>query len=293
MRLDPLSALATALLAIAIAGGGRALLQVRALARPTRGPRGLQRQQALARSPSFAAVEVLLRWLAALCARLPAAAARARLERWLERAGYPCGLCADECLALSALLGCAGLALAAALGLSNGAPAAGLGLGAAWPLLRLHEQARARQRIIDRRLPGAIDLMVLCMGAGLDFGGALALVVEEVGEADDPLIGELRRALQELAMGRARRRVLAELADRVPTATVRDFAHAVIQAEEKGNPLAQVLEIQARVLRLRRSVAAEEAAARAGVLLALPLLLLLSAVLLVLFGPFIVNGVGL
>jgi tight adherence protein C len=160
-------------------------------------------------------------------------------------------------------------------------------------VLRLYEQARSRKRIIARRLPVAIDLVVLCMGAGLDFTGALELVVEELGEPDDPLSCELRRVLQELAMGRARRRVLAELAERVPSATVCDFAHAVIQAEEKGNPLADVLQVQAQVLRLRRSVAAEEAAARAGVLFVLPLLLLLAAVLLVLFGPFIVNGVGL
>ena len=67
----------------------------------------------------------------------------------------------------------------------------------------------------------------------------------------------------------------------------------MIQAEQKGNPLAQVLEVQARMLRMRRSVAAEEAAARAAVLLMLPLVLLLLAVLLLLFGPFLVNGVGL
>jgi tight adherence protein C len=74
---------------------------------------------------------------------------------------------------------------------------------------------------------------------------------------------------------------------------VQDFAHAVIQAERRGTPLAEVLEVQARVLRMRRSVAAEEAAARASVLLMLPLLLLLLAVLLLLFGPFLVNGVAL
>jgi len=293
MRIDLFSAFATVLLALAAAGVGHGLLQLSPLPRPTLGRRGVRRQQLLERAGALAPLELLVRWLAALCARLPWADARVRLDRLLERAGHSWGLCADECLALCALLGCSAIALSATLGLGTAALASCLCLVAAAPVLRLHEQARARQRIIARRLPVAIDLMVLCMGAGLDFTGALELVVEELAEPDDPLSDELRRVLQELAMGRARRRVLAELAERVPSATVCDFARAVIQADEKGNPLAQVLEVQAQVLRRRRSVAAEEAAARAAVLLVLPLLLLLAAVLLVLFGPFIVNGVGL
>ena len=73
---------------------------------------------------------------------------------------------------------------------------------------------------------------------------------------------------------------------------VRDFVHAVIQAEQKGNPLARVLQVQGRMLNMRRSVAAEEAAARAGVLLIIPMICLMGSVLLLLMGPFMVQGLG-
>jgi tight adherence protein C len=63
----------------------------------------------------------------------------------------------------------------------------------------------------------------------------------------------------------------------------------VVQAEEKGNPLAEVLQIQATMLRMRRSVAAEESAARAGVLMMGPLMLIFATIMLIILGPFAVN----
>ena len=63
-----------------------------------------------------------------------------------------------------------------------------------------------------------------------------------------------------------------------------------MQSEEKGNPLAEVLRIQANMLRMRRSVLAEESAARAAVLMMGPLMLIFGAIILVLLGPFIINS---
>jgi tight adherence protein C len=68
-----------------------------------------------------------------------------------------------------------------------------------------------------------------------------------------------------------------------------DFVGAVVQAEEKGNPLGEVLRIQAQMLRMRRSVMAEEAAAKAAVKLIGPLMLIFIALMLVLMGPFAIN----
>jgi tight adherence protein C len=140
-------------------------------------------------------------------------------------------------------------------------------------------------------LPAAIDLIALCMGAGLDFVGALARVANDAGDARSPLVHELRGVLRELALGETRARALAALAERLPVQAVHDFTAAVIQAERMGNPLRDAIEIQARTLRARRSVLAEEAAARAAVLLVFPLLLLLAAIVLLMLGPFVVNGV--
>jgi tight adherence protein C len=285
-----------ALFALAFAALGWALAGLRALPRPAVGPRGLARGRWLD-GGGLGGLEGLLRLLAGACAQLrPPASARlhAWLERLLQRAGVPLGLCADECLALCLTAAAAGAAIAASLGCGLAASAACAAAAGALPLLKLGEHARLRERAIARRLPAAIDLMALCMGAGLDFIGALRLLTEGAHAlADDPLDAELRRMQQELALGRTRQQVLHELAERVPAAAVRDFVHAVIQAEQKGNPLCDVLQVQAQMLRMRRSIAAEEAAARAGVLLALPLLLLMSAVLVLMFGPFVVRGVGL
>ena len=73
---------------------------------------------------------------------------------------------------------------------------------------------------------------------------------------------------------------------------MRDFVNAVVQAEQKGNPLARVIQVQGRMLNMRRSVAAEEAAARAGVLMIGPMVLQLGCILLLLMGPFLVKGIG-
>ena len=130
------------------------------------------------------------------------------------------------------------------------------------------------------------------MGAGLDFPGALRFYVNESGDKGEPLVEELKRILDELELGHTRSQALKGFAARVSADSVRDFVNAVVQAEEKGNPLADVLAIQAEMLRMRRSVAAEEAAARAGVMMMLPLMILMADVLMILFGPFVITGAG-
>ncbi len=170
--------------------------------------------------------------------------------------------------------------------------AAGAVLGAALPFARLHGCIARRRHEIARALPSAIDLLALCMGAGLDLVGALELLVHEWGAGEDTLEAELRHVLQELALGGTRREALLGLAQRVPVPAVRDFAQALIQAELRGAPLTDVVATQAQ-LRVRRSFAAEETAARASLLLVFPLLLLLAAILLLLVGPLLVGGVHL
>jgi tight adherence protein C len=158
--------------------------------------------------------------------------------------------------------------------------------------MKMTGEIARRFKQVNRGLPTSIDLASLCMGAGLDFPGALRQIVEKAGRKDDALIDELKRILQELELGRTRRQALENFAERVPTDAVRDFVGAVTQAEEKGNPLAEVLRIQAYMLRMRRSVMAEEAAARAAVMMMLPLMLIFCAIILVLLGPFVVNAMN-
>ncbi|MDD5309435.1 MAG: type II secretion system F family protein [Deltaproteobacteria bacterium] len=260
---------------------------------PTSGERGERRGRALARLAWFRLAEPLVRTLAARLAALPLGAARTGIEDRLEKAGRPFGFDADELMAAALLsatgLALAGGALASVLGPSAGAGAAvGLALGAIGPWVRLDEAARERRKAICRGLPQAIDLVALAMEAGQDFPGAVAEVGSRMPDVD-PLRFELEHLLHKLALGRSRREALEDLAARVPAAPVREFAGAVVQAEQRGTPLAEALEIQARVMRTRRSQAAEQAAARAGVLIIGPLMLIFACVFLILLGPFAVK----
>jgi tight adherence protein C len=141
-------------------------------------------------------------------------------------------------------------------------------------------------------LPVEIDLAAMCMHAGLDFPGAIRLVVAQRKSGEHVLREELSLVLSELDLGHTRATALSNFAARVPTSAVREFVGAVIQAEEKGTPLADVLKIQATMLRMRRSILAEEAASRAGVLMMVPMLMLLGSVFVILMGPLVLQSMG-
>ena len=285
---------AVALFGLAAAITAYVLASVPASISPRLGLRGLKRRQALSRGGAFATLEPVIRAGAGLIARLPLPVLRRRIEAQLTQAGDILGLTGDEQMALSVLSSLGFLAVALALrdivGTSPAVIALVMGSGAILPHLRVAGEIQRRQRQVDRSLPVAIDLAALCMGAGLDFPGALRQIIDKSLIAGEPLHEELGRILQLLELGRTRREALESFAERVPTEAVRDFVSSAVQAEEKGNPLVDVLRIQARMLRMRRSVDAEQAASRAGVMMMIPLMLIFASIVLILLGPFIVNG---
>lgn len=260
---------------------------------PRLGVRGLKRAQALAEGGSFSSVEPLMRMVAGWAAHLPLGDRRRRIDELLKHAGGWLGLTANEFVALS-FLGFVGFTVMGLVAVTLAELPSVMvfffaGLGGILPYMRATGEVQRRFKEVNRALPGSIDLASLCMGAGLDFPGSLRQIVDKAGRRDS-LVEELGFILQELELGRTRRQALENFADRVPTEAVRDFVGTVIQSEEKGNPLAEVLRIQANMLRMRRSVMAEEAAARAAVLMMGPLMLIFGAIILVLLGPFIVNS---
>jgi tight adherence protein C len=114
-------------------------------------------------------------------------------------------------------------------------------------------------------------------------------VVEKSSTPDDPLIEELTRVLQELSLGRTRKQALLDFARRTPSSSVNEFVSALVQAEERGNPVSEVLQIQAGVSRMKRTVNAEESAAKAGVKMVAPLFLLFACIMLLVMGPMILK----
>ncbi|HVH48139.1 MAG TPA: type II secretion system F family protein, partial [Labilithrix sp.] len=132
-------------------------------------------------------------------------------------------------------------------------------------------------------------LLALSMGAGLDFPGAIRQAVDRSGTPDDPIIEELSLILLNLSLGRTRREALEELAERAPIPSVQEFVGSVVQADLRGNPVADVLRIQAEVSRQKRSVLGEEAASKAAVKMIGPLILLFLAILVLIVGPMLIE----
>jgi tight adherence protein C len=270
---------------------------------PHLGAMGIQRRRALEKSGALRAFEPVLRQVAAWVAEfrrinmlgLGKVMRRMRDQQveHLTQAGHYLGLTPDEYMALCILSGLSGILITIGLAAVD---FSGPIISVALPLLAfgvphalVNEARGERQKAVRRGLPGAIDLAAMCMAGGLDFPGALGTIVKNSGD-DDIVAQELGHMLTSLDLGHTRRQALQDLERRVPIESVRNFSRALIQAEEKGNPIVEVLQVQARISRMQRSIMAEEAASRAGILLMLPMVMLLGCVILLLMGPFISGG---
>lgn len=286
--------------ALCLAATAVALFTLAALAAATGSPdqtrlglRGIKRQRALETVPFWSSVEPLVRWVGARFAGFLPASWRQSLHLRITLAGDYLGLLPEEALGLSLLGGLAG----AAAGLLVG-ELAGFGgmlvipgafLGIALPYIQMSGVTNERQKRINRRLPYAIDLLALAMGAGLDFPGAVRQIVEKAAATDDPLVEEFTLILQSLQLGRTRSQALEGFAQRAPVDSVVEFVGSVIQAELRGNPVAEVLRIQAEVARRKRTVRAEELAAKAGMAMMGPLVLVFFSILILIMAPIVMR----
>ncbi len=161
-----------------------------------------------------------------------------------------------------------------------------LGLGCAAPLLWLQHLQLARHKKIFRDLPYIIDLLTLAVEAGLDFTTAIKKVVEK-GKAG-PLKNELAVMLQEVQMGKTRKEALQGMAKRVRLPSLTTFISSLIQADQMGTGLAQVLRVQAEQLRSERTLTAERLAHLAPVKLLFPLIFFVFPnVFFILFFPIL------
>ncbi len=156
-------------------------------------------------------------------------------------------------------------------------------LGVYLPRYWLTSKIDKRQRNIERALPDALDLIVVSMEAGLGFDGALAKVVERTS---GPLADELQRTLHEIALGGARRQALRALATRTGVGDVIALMNAVVQADEMGVSMAELMRTQAEEARVRRRQRAEEEAHKAPVKMLFPLIMcIFPTVIIVVIGP--------
>ncbi len=156
-------------------------------------------------------------------------------------------------------------------------------LGWIFPRTWLKGQVRARQKVIIKALPDALDLVTTCVEAGLGLDAALARVAEK---STGPFSDELSRMLRDVAMGKLRREAMVEMAGRCGVDELTSFVNSVIQAEQLGVGIAQVLRVQSDQLRMKRRQRAEQTAHEAPIKMLFPLVLFIfPAFLMVILGP--------
>ena len=261
--------------------------------RPELGLRGLKRRRALEAGGLFKTCEPAMRLMAGWFEGVPMPKLRKQVQEQITYAGDWLGLSANEFIALTLMcaVGMVGFGFFAVfmLDLPVILVMVAAFMGAYIPWSRLTGEAAERFKQVNRSLPTSIDLAALCMSAGLDFPGAVKQIVDKSSSKDVVIKEEFGRILQELDLGHTRRKALEGFSERVPTDPVKDFVNTVVQAEAKGTPLSEILMIQARMLRMRRSVMAEENAAKAGIMMMGPLMLMFVCIILLLLGPFVVK----
>jgi tight adherence protein C len=215
----------------------------------------------------------------------------ARIRHRLELAGSPAGWDVDRVIAFKMLGAIAGLVLGIAVPLAFGAGvlvvlgfAVGLTVAGFYaPNMTLYQVAYNRTEQMRRELPDALDLLTISVEAGLAFDAGLSQVARNTS---GPLAEEFFRVLQEMQIGLSRSDALRALGDRTDLPELRGFVTAMVQADAFGIPIASVLRVQAREMRIKRSQRAEELAQKVPVKILFPLIFcILPSLFVVILGP--------
>lgn len=156
------------------------------------------------------------------------------------------------------------------------------------PFLYLKRKVKGRQSEIQRALPDALDLLVVCVEAGLGLNQALQRVADEMDRLSEPLSNELTMVTLEIRAGTPRDEALRNFGKRTGLTDVQSFTSMLIQTERFGTSVANALRVHSEELRTKRRQRAEEEAAKAGIKILFPLVFFVfPAIFVVLLGPAI------
>ncbi len=156
-------------------------------------------------------------------------------------------------------------------------------LGWMFPRMWLKGKMGARQKLVLKSLPDAMDLVTTCVEAGLGLDAALARVAEKT---EGPFATELQVMMRDVALGKLRREAMQELAQRIGVEELTTFITSIVQAEQLGVGIAQVLRVQSDQLRTKRRQKAEKSAHEAPIKMLFPLVFFIfPAFLIVILGP--------
>jgi len=151
----------------------------------------------------------------------------------------------------------------------------------------LQSKISRRQENILRALPDALDLLSICVEAGLGFDQAMGKIYEKW---DNDLAIAFGRVLREIQLGKLRREALRDMAERMQVPDITSFTAAVIQADQLGVSLNKILRVQSDQMRVKRRQRAQEKAHQAPVKMMIPMVLLIFPSLwIVLLGPAVIS----
>src|SRR5207245_2145568 len=216
--------------------------------------------------------------------------ARHEIHIMLQVAGRPGGLATGDFIAVRYVLTGALCSLAIVIGalaqnrvlLAVGA-AFGAVIGLYGPMLWLRMRLNRRRFEIQIELPDVIDVLVVCVEAGLTFEAAMEKIVEKYEHA---LADEFGRVMQEVRLGRPRLDALNDLGQRTGVEELNNFVQAIIQSEQLGSGIGRILRIQSDEMRMKRLVTAQERGAKASLKMLLPMLgCIFPTLWVILLGP--------
>ena len=216
--------------------------------------------------------------------------ARQDLLNKLDLAGRPGNLTPEDFAAVRLVAAAVLAAIGLFLGLLLKNPiylvialAIGAILGYYLPVMWLQQKVDARRREIQKGLPDAMDLLVICVDAGLGFDAALARVTDKYKNA---LSDEFAKVLREVSLGRPRLEAMDEMGRSSGVDDLHNFIQAVIQSEQFGTGIGKILRIQADEMRRKRRQRAQEKAAQATLKMMLPMVgCIFPTLWIVLLGP--------
>lgn len=216
--------------------------------------------------------------------------ARQDLLNKLDLAGRPGNLTPEDFAAVRLIAAAVVAAIGLLLGILLGnalyiaiAIAGGAILGFFLPVIWLNQKVDARRKEIQKGLPDALDLLVICVDAGLGFDAALTRVTEKFKNA---LSEEFAKVLREVSLGRPRLEALDEMGRSSGVEDLHNFIQAVIQSEQFGTGVGKILRIQADDMRRKRRQRAQEKAAQATLKMMLPMVgCIFPTLWIVLLGP--------
>ena len=226
-----------------------------------------------------------------LCSSESLAGTMKKLREQLAMAGYEQVLTAEQFMTVRILFGALGVLFTILFFASDNAMAGILVLFCAvlYPQVWLRSLITKRHLQILKALPNVLDLLTLSVEAGKDFVTALRDILGR--RPADELGLELRKALHEIQLGRPRQTALKEMTQRVRQPELTSVMNAIVQSDELGVSIGQVLRIQSEQLRAKRFARAEKLASEAPVKILFPVaLLIFPAVFTVVIAPMLMRA---